>query len=116
MQDALLWTAGIAAIVVAVLHGVLGEVRVFSRATIEPPRLRTLIRMCWQVGTVGWIAGGILLLAAPSMASVPARHWIVATVCAMYSFGVIGNFWVFGGRHFGWAALGAVIVMAAAGY
>ena len=42
--------------------------------------------------------------------------WIVVTICAMYGFGVIGNFWVFRGRHFGWAALGAVIVMAAIGY
>lgn len=116
MQDALLQAAGIAAIVVAVIHGVLGEVMVFSRATIEPPRLRALIRICWQIGTVGWIAGGVLLLATPSMASLPARHWIVATVCAMYSFGMIGNFWVFRGRHFGWAALGAVIMMAVGGY
>src|ERR1700753_3025840 len=116
MQDALLQAAGIAAIVVAVLRGVLGEVRVFSRATIEPPRLRTLIRLCWQVGTVGWICGGVLLIAAPSMASLPARHWIVITVCSMYAFGLIGNFWVLRGRHFGWAALGAVIAMAIAGY
>jgi hypothetical protein len=29
---------------------------------------------------------------------------------------MIGNFWVFRGRHFGWAALGAVIMMAAVGY
>ena len=116
MRDMFLWAAGIAAIVVAVLHGVLGETRVFSRATIEPPRLRTLIRICWQIGTVGWICGGILLLAAPSIASVPARHWIVVTVVAMYAFGVIGNAWIFRGRHFGWMALSAVIVLAVAGY
>jgi hypothetical protein len=116
MHDMFLWLAGIGAIVAAVIHGVLGETRVFARATIEPPRLRTLIRICWQIGTVGWICGGILLMAAPSTASVSARHWIVVTMCAMYCFGMIGNFWVFRGRHFGWAALGAVIAMAAAGY
>ncbi len=116
MQDAFLWAAGIAAIGVAVIHGVLGETMVFSRATIEPPRLRSLIRICWQIGTVGWICGGVLLLAAPSIASATARHWIVITVCAMYGFGMIGNFWVFRGRHFGWAALGAVVMMAAIGY
>jgi hypothetical protein len=84
--------------------------------TIEPPRLRNLIRLCWQVGTVGWICGGVLLIAASSMASVPARHWIVVTVVAMYAFGVIGNAWIFRGRHFGWMALSAVIVLAVAGY
>jgi hypothetical protein len=116
MQDLFLQAAGIAAIIVALIHGVLGETKVFSRAAIEPPRLRTLIRICWQIGTVGWICGGVLLLAAPSIASLPARHWIVLTMVAMYSFGMIGNFYVFRGRHFGWAALGAVIAMAVIGY
>jgi hypothetical protein len=116
MRDVFLQAAGVAAIAVALIHGVLGETKVFARATIEPVRLRTLIRLCWQIGTVGWICGGVLLIAAPSMASLPARHWIVVTVCSMYAFGVIGNFWVLGGRHFGWAALGAVITLAIAGY
>ena len=65
----LLQCAGVAAIVVALIHGVLGETKVFARATIEPPRLRTLIRLVWQAGTVAWIGGGVLLVAAPSMAS-----------------------------------------------
>ena len=116
MRDLLLQCSGLAAIAVALIHGVLGETRVFARATIEPPRLRNLIRLCWQIGTLGWICGGVLLIAAPSMASAPARHWIVITMCAMYGFGMIGNAWVFHGRHFGWMALSAVIAMAVAGY
>ena len=116
MRDLFLFAAGITAIAVAVLHGVLGETKVFSRATIEPPRLRNLIRICWQIGTVGWICGGILLLATPSLPSIAARHWIVMTMCVMYGFGMVGNFWVFRGRHFGWAMLGAVVTMAAIGY
>ena len=116
MRDLLLQCSGLAAIAVAIIHGVLGETRVFARATIEPAKLRNLIRLCWQVGTVGWICGGVLLIAAASMASAPARHWIVATVVAMYAFGVIGNAWIFRGRHFGWMALSAVIVLAVAGY
>ena len=116
MQDLFLQAAGIAAIVVALIHGVLGETKVFSRVTIEPPRLRNLIRLCWQVGTVGWICGGVLLMAASSLPSAPARHWIVATMVAMYGFGVVGNAWIFRGRHFGWMALSAVIALAVAGY
>jgi hypothetical protein len=116
MRDMFLQAAGIAAIVVALIHGILGETRVFARATIEPARLRALIRVCWQIGTVGWICGGILLIAAPFIASTSARHWIIATTCLMYGFGMVGNFWVLRGRHFGWAALGAVITMAIIGY
>src|SRR5580698_6658574 len=69
MRDLLLQCSGIAAIVVAIIHGVLGETKVFARATIEPPRLRTLIRLVWQAGTVAWIGGGVLLIAAPWMQS-----------------------------------------------
>ena len=65
----LLQCSGVAAIAVALIHGVLGETKVFARATIEPPRLRQLIRLVWQAGTVAWIGGGVLLIAAPYMAS-----------------------------------------------
>jgi hypothetical protein len=116
MHDLSLQAAGIVAIAVALIHGILGETMVFARATIEPPRLRALIRVCWQIGTVGWICGGVLLIVTPSVASASARHWIVGTMCLMYGFGMVGNFWALRGRHFGWAALGAVIMMAIIGY
>ncbi len=41
MRDLVLQCAGILAIVVALIHGALGETKVFARATIEPVRLRT---------------------------------------------------------------------------
>jgi hypothetical protein len=116
MRDLLLQVSGVAAIVVAVIHGILGETKVFAHASIEPARLKTLIRLVWQAGTVAWIGGGVLLLAAPSMASEPARHWIVVTIVIVYAAGALGNAWWSHGRHFGWMALSAVIVLAAAGY
>jgi hypothetical protein len=97
MRDLLLQCSGLAAIAVALIHGVLGETRVLARATIEPARLRTLIRLVWQAGTVAWIGGGVLLLAAPWMAA-------------------LANAWATRGRHFGWMALSAVVALAVAGY
>ena len=116
MRDLLLQCSGFAAIAVALIHGVLGETRVFARATIQPARLRTLIRLVWQAGTVAWIGGGVLLIAAPTMSSEPARHWIVATTVVVYAAGAAANAWWSHGRHFGWKALSAVIVLAVAGY
>ena len=73
MRDTLLQCSGMLAIVVAMIHGVLTETKVFSRVTIEPVRLRTLFRLVWQIPTVAWIACGVLLIAAPSMESDTAK-------------------------------------------
>jgi len=116
MRDLLLQCSGLAAIAVALIHGVLGETKVFARATIEPPRLKTLIRLVWQAGTVAWIGGGVLLIAAPWMASEPARHWIVVTLACVFGFAALVNAFATRGRHFGWMALGAVVGLAVAGY
>ncbi|MGL5169024.1 MAG: hypothetical protein ACRC9K_24355 [Afipia sp.] len=116
MRDLLLQVSGVAAIAVALIHGVLGETRVFARATIEPPRLRLLIRLVWQAGTVAWIGGGVLLIAAPYMASDAARHWIIATLAVVFGFAAMANAWAMRGRHFGWMALSGVVALAIAGY
>jgi hypothetical protein len=116
VRDLILQSAGVAAIIVALIHGTLGETRVFARATIEPAHLKTLIRLVWQAGTVAWIGGGVLLIAAPTLSSEPARHWIVATTVVVYAAGAAANAWWSRGRHFGWKAMGAVIVLAVAGY
>src|SRR3954469_8735596 len=116
MRDLPFKYSGVAAIAVALIHGVLGETRLFARATIEPARLKTLIRLVYQAGTAAWIGGGVLLIAAPSMGSELARHWIVATIAIVYGAGVLANAWWSRGRHFGWMALGAVIALAVAGY
>jgi hypothetical protein len=116
MRDLFLQLSGLAAIAVALIHGVLGETKVFARATIQPPRLRTLIRLVWQAGTIAWIGGGTLLLAAPWMASEPARHWIIVTFACVFGFAALANAWAMRGRHFGWLALSAVVALAVAGY
>lgn len=116
MRDFLLQCSGIAAIVIALIHGMLGETKVFARASIEPPRLRTLIRLVWQAGTVAWIGGGVLLLAAPWMDSNPARHWIVVTLAIVFGFAALANAWATRGRHFGWVGMSAVVALAVAGY
>jgi hypothetical protein len=56
MRDLAVQAAGVLAILVAVMHGALGELRVFATARIEPPRTRRLLRLIWQVGTVDGLA------------------------------------------------------------
>jgi hypothetical protein len=116
MRDILLQCSGVLAIVVALIHGILGETKIFPRATIEPGRLRILIRLVWQASTVAWIGGGVLLIAAPWMGSEPARHWIVATMACVFGLSALANAYATRGRHFGWMMLSVVVVLGVAGY
>ena len=116
MRDLLLQCAGIGAIIVAIIHGLLGELKVFPRATIEPARLRTLIRLVWQASTVAWIGCGVLLVATPSMDSALARHWIVIILACVFGLSACANAWATRFRHFGWMALTVVVALAIAGY
>ncbi|MHC2434216.1 hypothetical protein [Bradyrhizobium sp. USDA 4451] len=116
MRDLLLQGAGVIAILVSLIHGVLGEIKIFARATVEPPRLRLLLRLVYQAGTVAWIGGGVLLIAAPAMASDAARHWIVATLAVVFGFAALANAIATRFRHVGWMAMSAVVALAAAGY
>ena len=116
MRDLLLQCAGVATIAVAVIHGILGETKVFTLARIEPEQLRTLIRLVWQASAVAWASTGVLLIAAPGMGSDLARHWIVITSACVLGFSAFGNAWATRGRHFGWMALAAAAAMAVAGY
>jgi len=116
MRDTLLQGAGAIAIIISLIHGALGETKVFARATVEPPRLRLLLRLVWQAGTVAWIGGGVLLAAAPAMAADAARHWIVATLAVVFGCAALANAIATRGCHFGWIGMSAVVALAVAGY
>lgn len=116
MRDLLLQAAGVIAILVSIAHGVLGETLVFARATVEPPRMRLLLRLVWQAGTLAWIAGGVLLMAAPWMGSDAARHWIIATFAVVFGFAAIANALVTRTLHLGWIGMSAAVALSVAGY
>ena len=115
MRDLLLQAAGVLGLAVAVLHGVLGETKVFARARIEPERLRQLVRLVWHCSAVAWAGVAILLIAAPWLNSGRARLAIVCAAVAIYGFGAAANAVATRGRHFGWAALMTVAGLAISG-
>lgn len=115
MRDLMLQASGVLGILVAVVHAVLGETKVFAQARIEPDWVRRLLRWLFHAGAVAWIGAGVLLLAAPSMGSEAARMWIVAMAAATYGSAALGNAWVTRGRHPGWMLLTAAIGLAIAG-
>jgi hypothetical protein len=115
MRDLALQAAGVLAILVAIAHGIIAEVRVFARTRIEPPPARGLLRMVWQASTVDWIAMGVLLIAAPALGSQAARQWIIAAAVVVYGYAAIGNAIATRGRHLGWVSMAGVIALALTG-
>jgi len=115
MRDVALQMGGALAVLAALVHGVLGETKVFARAQIEPRWVRRLMRVVWHTGVVAWIGGGILLIAAPSFGSEGARRWLIAVLAAVYGCAAIGNAVATRGRHFGWMVFSAVVVLTLAG-
>jgi hypothetical protein len=116
MRDLALQAAGVLAILVAIGHGAVAELRVFARARIEPQRTRDLLRMVWQASTVDWIGIGFLLIAAPRFGSETARHWVIAVAVVVYAYAAIGNAFVNRGPHFGWVVLSGAIALALLGF
>ena len=115
MRDLALQAAGMLAILVAIMHGAIAEIRVFAKTQIEPQRTRRLLRLIWQASTVDWIGIGVLLIAAPRLGSPVARHWIVAVAVVVYAFAAIGNAIVNRGPHAGWILMSCVIGLALIG-
>ena len=115
MRTLLIQSAGVLALVAALIHGVIAETKIFPRIRIEPERLRLLIRLVWQCSTVAWMALAVLLIASPSFGSDAARIWIIAVSIVAFGFAAIANAWATRGRHFGWMAMTVVVGLAAAG-
>ena len=115
MRDLALQAAGVLAILVAVAHGAIAELRVFARAHIEPRGTRKLLRLIWQASTVDWIAIGVLLIASPWLGSQAARHWVIAVAAAVYGYAAVGNAVATRGRHIGWILMSCVVALALAG-
>ena len=115
MRDLALQAAGALAILTAIVHGAIAELRVFANARIEPRRTRGLLRMVWQASTVDWIGLGVLLIATPALGSEAARRWIIALAVVVYGYGAIGNFVATRGRHVGWCLMAAVVALALIG-
>lgn len=116
MRDLACLAAGALAILVAIAHGAIAELRVFSKAHIEPRGTRRLLRLVWQMSTVDWIGIGVLLMAAPWFGSQAARQWVIAVAVVVYACAAVGNAAATRGWHLGWLLMGCVVVLALTGF
>lgn len=115
MRDIALQAAGVLAILIALAHGAIAELRVFARSHIEPRWTRRLLRMVWQASTIDWIGLGVLLIAAPAFGAEDARRWIIAVAGVVYGYAAVGNAVATRGRHVGGYLMGGVVALALMG-
>lgn len=107
--------SGIVALCTAFYHAYGGETIIRS-LEINPSEQIGFVRATYHIGTMGWIAGGVLLLAAASLTSQQARNWIVGVLTVMYGLPAFGTLALSGGRpNIGGIALAVVVVLALVG-
>jgi hypothetical protein len=115
MRDLALQAAGALAILIAIAHWAIAELRIFARAQIEPRGTRRLLRLIWQASTIDWIAIGVLLIAAPFFDAPSARHWVVAVAVLVYGYAAVGNALATRRLHLGWIGMSCAVALALAG-
>lgn len=114
MRNWILRLSGLFAIFVAGNHSFVGDA--LLRKLTLPEEELMLVRAFHQIGAIGWLVGGILLIAAASWKSQTARNWIVAVYGIMFAFFAVGNFAMSGGKtSFGWISLALVVILAVIG-
>lgn len=115
MNDIFLIFAGIGGMVIAAIHGRIGQTMILSQITDLPRTLRNLNAAVFQLSTIYWFFGGAALTLAPFVLTPDARTAIVLAVVFMYLIAAAANFWAMRGRHLGWVLLTCVAVLALIG-
>lgn len=102
--------AGALAILVALVHGISAEFRLFPYVTAAKPEHVLLLRFVWQASTLAWISFGVLLIAAPKL-DARAASWIAAVALLNFAAGSIGGLVATGWTHYGWALLAVISLL-----
>ena len=112
MENALVVSAGCLGMVIALIHGYLGETRVVRAAKgLSESQLRVLQAVMFLSATY-WFIGGAVLAVAPVFLTANQQFIAAIVVGAMYLTGAIGNAWATRGRHIGWVLLTLAVVLA----
>ena len=115
MSDTFLMAAGMGGMIIALVHGYLGQTIVLPSFSGGTPPVRRVNQAVFQLSTLYWFAGGIALICAALFMEQGERTIIVAMVSFLYVTGAIGNFWATRGRHPGWFLLALVTGLALIG-
>lgn len=104
-------TAGGLAMATAAYHGVVGDGMI--REIAMAPKDMEFVAGTYQLGSMGWVAGGVLLIGAASLKEAAGRNLIVAVTAILFGFPALGTLVLTGGKISGGGlALALVVALA----
>jgi len=119
-QDIALTTAGLIGAGIAVLHGVL-----LQRMMVKPFRaiphtgmvkpIERLFAPLAHFSTFNWFIGGLALIVVAMGAAPQARLAVGLLVGSSYLFATLASLWGTRGKHPGWIAMAAALILIAVG-
>ena len=115
MNDIFLILAGCLGMIIAIVHGILGEKQVVRPIRDLPRTAKRVASAVMFLSALYWFVGGMVLVASPFYLEAGDRFVAAMIVAAMYLSGMLANIWATRGRHFGWALLGAATILTVAG-
>lgn len=103
--------AGGVALATAVYHGISGD-RILGAIPMSEANL-SFVSGTYQLGTMGWVAGGALLIGAARLTDQKARNLIVVVVSVLFAIPAVGTLALTGGSlSIGGVALTTVVALA----
>ena len=103
--------AGTTALATAAYHGISGD-NILRGIEMAEDDL-AFVTGTYQLGTMGWVAGGVLLIGASKMDSAQARNWIVGVLAVLYGIPAFGTLALTGGEiSLGGVLLATVVALA----
>ncbi len=105
MHDALAVSAGALGMLVAVVHGYLGETKVIRPIKVIPASAKRVLQAIMFLSAVYWFIAGAVLAVSPFYLTAHDRRVAAMAACTIYITSAVANFWALRGRHFGWIVL-----------
>lgn len=103
---------GCLAILIALVHGVSAEYRLFPHVTAATPAHVLLLRFVWQASTMAWVSFGALLIIAPGLGAGAAR--LIGGIAFLnFAVAAIGGLIATGWGHYGWTLLSLLALLVA---
>lgn len=112
MSTNLIVTSGCLGMLIALVHGYLGETKVVSLVKGVPPEAKRVLHAIMFLSAVYWFSGGVILATGPLYLTTGEHRVAALIVGAIYLSGAIGNFWAMRGRHIGWVLLTCALMLA----